>query len=72
MYVTTVMVIMMIVWCGYTLMVRGVHLPPLPHLRNLVYANDSLGWLNHTSLALHRRVHRRPHRTRPLRPGHER
>ena len=50
MYVTTVMVIMMIVWCGYTLMVRGVHLPPLPHLRNLVYANDSLGWLKHTSL----------------------
>ena len=32
MYVTTVMVIMMIVWCGYTLMVRGVHLPPWPHL----------------------------------------
>ncbi len=50
MYVTTVMVIMMIVWCAYTLMVRGVHLPPLPHLRNLVYANDSLGWLKHTSL----------------------
>ncbi|HTZ99333.1 MAG TPA: amino acid permease [Candidatus Aquilonibacter sp.] len=50
MYVTTVMVILMIVWCGYTLMVRGVHLPPLPHLKNLVYANDSLGWLKHTSL----------------------
>ncbi len=50
MYVTTVMVIMMIVWCAYTLAVRGVHLPPLPHLRNLVYANDSLGWLKHTSL----------------------
>ena len=30
MYVTTVMVIMLIVWCGYTLLVRGVHLPPLP------------------------------------------
>jgi amino acid transporter len=50
MYVTTVMVILMIVWCGYTLMVRGVHLPPWPHLRNLVYAPDSLGWLKHTSL----------------------
>ncbi|MGO9591407.1 MAG: APC family permease, partial [Candidatus Acidiferrales bacterium] len=50
MYVTTVMVIMMIVWCAYTLAVRGVHLPPLPYLRNLVYANDSLGWLKHTSL----------------------
>jgi amino acid transporter len=50
MYVTTVMVVMMIVWCGYTLMVRGVHLPPLPHLKNIVYAPDSLGWLKHSSL----------------------
>src|SRR5216683_2742447 len=30
MYVTTVMVVMMLVWCGYTLYVRGAHLPPLP------------------------------------------
>jgi amino acid transporter/nucleotide-binding universal stress UspA family protein len=50
MYVTTLMVIIMIAWCGYTLLVRGVHLPPLPHLKNIVYANDSLGWLRHTSL----------------------
>ena len=32
MYVTTVMVVMMIAWCGYTLWVRGAHLPPWPHL----------------------------------------
>ena len=50
MYVTTVMVIVMISWCAYTLIVRGAHLPPLPHLSNLVYAPDSLGWLKHTSL----------------------
>jgi len=50
MYVTTVMVIMMIAWCGYTLLQRGGHLPPFPHLRNFVYAQDSLGWLKHTSL----------------------
>ena len=50
MYVTTVMVILIIVWCAYTLFVRGAHLPPLPHLSNLVYAHDSLGWLKHTSL----------------------
>jgi len=50
MYVTTVMVILMIVWCGYTLLVRGGHVPPFPHLSNLVYAPDSLGWLKHTSL----------------------
>ena len=50
MYITTLMVIVMIAWCGYTLLVRGAHLPPWPHLRNLVYAPDSLGWLKHTSL----------------------
>ena len=50
MYVTTLMVIVMIAWCGYTLLVRGAHLPPWPHLHNLVYAPDSLGWLKHTSL----------------------
>jgi amino acid transporter len=50
MYVTTVMVVLMIVWSGYTLWVRGVHLPPLPHLSNLVYSDDALGWLKNTSL----------------------
>src|SRR6266540_3049164 len=50
MYVTTVMVVIMIAWCVYTLWVRGVHLPPLPRLSNLVYSDDALGWLRHTSL----------------------
>jgi amino acid transporter len=50
MYVTTVMVILMIVWCGYTLIVRGAHIPPFPHLSNLTYSDDSLGWLKRTSL----------------------
>ena len=50
MYVTTVMVVMMIAWCAYTLWVLGAHLPPWPHLSNLVYSNDALGWLRHTSL----------------------
>jgi len=50
MYVTTLMVIILVAWCGYTLWVRGVHLPPLPTLHNIHYANDSLGWLKHTSL----------------------
>jgi hypothetical protein len=50
MYVTTVMVVLMIGWCVYTIAVRGAHLPPLPHLSNLVYADDALGWLKNTSL----------------------
>jgi amino acid transporter len=50
MYVTTVMVVLMIVWCGYTVWLRGAHLPPWPRLSNLVYSDDALGWLRHTSL----------------------
>src|SRR6202521_2744789 len=50
MYVTTVMVVIMVAWCGYTLLVRGAHLPPLPRLANLKYSDDALGWLRYTSL----------------------
>ncbi len=50
MYVTTVMVVLMIGWCIYTISVRGAQIPPWPHLSNLVYANDALGWLKNTSL----------------------
>jgi amino acid transporter len=50
MYVTTVMVVLLMVWCGYTLWVRGAHVPPLPRLSNLIYSSDALGWLRHTSL----------------------
>jgi amino acid transporter len=49
MYVTTVMVVIMIGWCVYTLAVRGFQLPPLPRLANLHYSDDALGWLRHTS-----------------------
>src|SRR5437773_6305448 len=50
MYITTVMVVIMIAWCVYTLWVRGVHLPPWPHLSIIVYSDDAVGWLRHTSL----------------------
>jgi amino acid transporter len=50
MYITTVMVVLMIAWCAYTLWVRGAHIPQLPRLSNLTYSNDALGWLRHTSL----------------------
>src|SRR5215472_10400435 len=50
MYVTTVMVVIMIVWCGYTLWIRGGHVPPLPYLSNITYSKDALGWLKNTSL----------------------
>ena len=42
---TTVMVLMMIGWCGYTLWVRGGHLPPWPRPANLYFSNEAEGWL---------------------------
>src|SRR6266853_1289237 len=54
MYVTTVMVVLMIAWCCYTIVVKGGHLPPWPHLRNISYLTGehggALGWLRYTSL----------------------
>ncbi len=50
MYVTTVMVVIMLVWCVYTLVIRGAHLPPLPSLRTLTFSTDALGWLKNTRL----------------------
>jgi amino acid transporter len=47
---TTVMVVVMIAWCGYTLWVRGGHLPPSPRPANLIFADEALGWLRHTHL----------------------
>jgi len=49
MKVTTVMVVLMILWCGYTLIVRGGgELPPAPVLKNLKFSDDALGWLKGT------------------------
>src|SRR5690242_20455236 len=54
MQIATTMVVIMIVWCGYTLWVRGAHLPPLPTLHNLTYYQGdhggALGWLHGSSL----------------------
>ena len=54
MYVTTVMVVMMVVWCCYTLWVKGGHLPPWPSVHTIVYSTGehggALGWLHNTSL----------------------
>src|SRR5712692_9693309 len=47
MYVTTAMVIVMLVWCAYTLWMRGVHLPPWPEPSNLTFSKTALGWLRY-------------------------
>src|SRR5208337_5370539 len=47
---TTVMVVLLIAWCGYTAWVRGAHLPPAPTLGHLHFAPGALGWLRSSRL----------------------
>jgi amino acid transporter len=51
MKITTVMVIVLIVWCTITLFLHKSSLPPLPVPRNLKMDKESLGWLHGTWLA---------------------
>jgi amino acid transporter len=47
MELTTIMVVVLIGWCCYTLYVRpDWHLPPWPNPHNMKLDKDSLGWLN--------------------------
>jgi amino acid transporter len=45
MQLTTVVVVALICWCGYTLWIRGGHLPPAPIPRNIKMSKHTLGWL---------------------------
>ncbi len=51
MKITTVMVVMLLLWGGYTILHIGAHLPPLPTPANLHFSDESLGFLKHTSFA---------------------
>jgi amino acid transporter len=49
MQITTVMVVILLIWCPITLLVRGgAQLPPLPTASNLHLTKESLGWLDGT------------------------
>lgn len=50
MKLVTVMVVLLIGWCIYTVAVRHSALPPLPHPKNLRLSASALGWLAHSSL----------------------
>ncbi len=50
MYVTTAMVVVMIVWCLVTISMRGAHMPPLPTPANLTFSPEALGWLRFSRL----------------------
>ena len=51
MQITTAMVVMFLVWCTITLLVRGpAQIPPAPILENLTFTEESSGWLEGTFL----------------------
>jgi amino acid transporter len=50
MQITTVMVIILLLWGVFSVMVRGVHLPPPPTASNLKFSSDALGFLRGTPL----------------------
>src|SRR5213594_3867672 len=46
MQITTVMVVMFLIWCSMTLLTRGpAQIPPLPTPSNIEWGPDALGWL---------------------------
>jgi len=51
MQITTVMVVMFVIWCGLTLLLRGpAQMPPAPTPANLHFTDESLGWFAKTQL----------------------
>lgn len=48
MQITTVMVVMLIVWCMVTIVVKGYQPVPLPIRSNIHFSDDALGWLKGT------------------------
>ncbi|HEX4030522.1 MAG TPA: APC family permease [Terracidiphilus sp.] len=48
MQITTVMVVILFAWGGYSLLIRGLNLPPLPSPSTLHFSADATGFLNGT------------------------
>ncbi|HVC48174.1 MAG TPA: APC family permease [Terracidiphilus sp.] len=52
MQITTIMVVILLVWGAYTILVRGSHLPPPPTPANLHFSKDALGFLRTSGLPI--------------------
>jgi amino acid transporter len=50
MQITTIMVVVLFAWGGYSLLVKGLHMPPLPSSSTLKFSDDALGFLKGTRL----------------------
>ncbi len=48
MQITTVMVVMLIVWCLLTILVKGYQPVPPPTQANIHFSNEAVGWLKGT------------------------
>jgi len=51
MQITTVMVVMLIVWCLFTILNKGYQPVPFPSMGNIKFGPDALGWLKGTGLS---------------------
>jgi len=50
MQITTIMVVILVVWGVYSAFIKGGHLPPPPTVQNLKFSDDALGFLRGTKL----------------------
>jgi amino acid transporter len=50
MQITTIMVVILLIWGVYSVFLKGSHLPPPPTVANLKFSNDALGFLRGTKL----------------------
>jgi amino acid transporter len=50
MQITTVMVVILLIWGVYSVITKGSHLPPPPTVSNLKFSDDALGFLRGTKL----------------------
>jgi amino acid transporter len=50
--ITTVMVVILLIWGAYSVFVRGVHLPPSPIPSHLKFSDDALGFLKGRGLPI--------------------
>jgi hypothetical protein len=48
MQLTTVMVVMLVVWCFITILMRGYSPVPFPTLQSIQFSDDAVGWLKDT------------------------
>jgi amino acid transporter len=50
MQITTIMVVIMLIWGIYSVLMTGAHLPPAPLVHNLKFSDDALGFLKGSSI----------------------